>query len=662
MDHSRGRNLLAGRHHDGNPATDLRGSRLEAEFFNMVGDELVNVVEEANLDPDYTDRTQVMRAIILLARQTSGASYRLHGEAQEAVENGDLTAGDLVAMEGFVIRGIDPFIGIVEAVADADYPGGGNIRPVGNFYTPIMWGADPTGGTDSSAAIKAAWRFCMKQGQGESNRAMLFFPAGTYLVTENNVFGQFGDAYVFPGNIFGAAQGTSTIVFRPTTGTNAFGDDKYFLYDGGRRDDPNPSTILRARFKNLSIDLDGANLNNATDTIGFYRCCGDKPGQCGQNYVMSDCRVDGAGPGAGVTAPVSVVYYLDGRVCASECGHDRSVYKNLTHVGVHRNPQGVDTTFFEPSLELIWGDLFRIEGGALEIRMYGGSIIWADGADGATHDLIHITGKPATGPGNMLASFTGLKCEMRSPKAGLLHARDVEGSVFVNFNDCNFGGGGISGRRVVATLGSNKALNFTNCAIPDAFDIHFAATDNTFSAYPNRGLVQMRQCSLAGDVHTTRDADGGRLIIHDDCMSTTGLASDGLKALAFDSNPWNVGTREPGPQTKRALIRLNRNGWCYLGTEHAVTLPPGAIITKIEVFRPSFGGEHKITLHIGNGDKSRVYANQTSAQNAGHRMTFTPDISAWRRAETDADRIVRIWAEPSFTAYGIGGFAFVEYI
>jgi len=74
MDYSQGSNLIADRHHDGNAATGLRGSRLESEWVNMIGDELVGLVEEADLEPDYTDRTQLRTSVRLIAQRSASAS------------------------------------------------------------------------------------------------------------------------------------------------------------------------------------------------------------------------------------------------------------------------------------------------------------------------------------------------------------------------------------------------------------------------------------------------------------------------------------------------------------------------------------------------------------------------------------------------------------
>lgn len=84
MDHPRGYNLIAGRHHEGNSLHGIPPSRINADFYNMIGDELVELVEAAGLDPDYSKRTQVRDAVIELS---GGLDVRAFGADPEAGPN-----------------------------------------------------------------------------------------------------------------------------------------------------------------------------------------------------------------------------------------------------------------------------------------------------------------------------------------------------------------------------------------------------------------------------------------------------------------------------------------------------------------------------------------------------------------------------------------------
>ena len=168
MDFSQGSYLLADRHHDGNPAIGLRGSRLEAEFINMLGDELVGIVEEAGLDPDYADRTQLRQAVKLIARKIAGSYYPTRQAAEDALTSDEVTYGDKGRVGGYAAEGDGGgFEFEFDATESNINPGQGRLKPIGTRINTKWFGASRNATlAENKAALQAAIAFADANGGG----------------------------------------------------------------------------------------------------------------------------------------------------------------------------------------------------------------------------------------------------------------------------------------------------------------------------------------------------------------------------------------------------------------------------------------------------------------------------------------------------------------
>ena len=154
MDYSLGSNLLAGRHHDGNSSTGLRGSRLEAEFINMVGDELVELLLEADIIPEYTVRNQVATAVRIVAGKTAGFRFATMAEAKAAVAAEIVNLNESITIDGYYAPGDGGGLrGVVESTSR-----GNEIRiiPYGQFVDIRAFGATGDVNEDQDSAMVAA--------------------------------------------------------------------------------------------------------------------------------------------------------------------------------------------------------------------------------------------------------------------------------------------------------------------------------------------------------------------------------------------------------------------------------------------------------------------------------------------------------------------------
>ncbi len=170
MDFSQGSNLLADRHHEGNRAIGLRPSRLEIEFINMLGDELVGLVEEASLVPDYADRTQVKRAVRRMAQSSSVAAFATISSAIAPAGAAALPADvRLIYVHGHTVEGRG---GAEYKRIDAAPTHVGKFQDTAGQWwelhelhvTPEMFGAVGDGATHDTDAVNAAITFVDSQG------------------------------------------------------------------------------------------------------------------------------------------------------------------------------------------------------------------------------------------------------------------------------------------------------------------------------------------------------------------------------------------------------------------------------------------------------------------------------------------------------------------
>ena len=276
MDYSNGLNLLAGRHHEGNPTIGLCRSRLEAEFINMLGDELVGIVEEAGLEPDYIDRTQLRRSVKLIAQEVAKVSF---ATVAVAISN---EGANLLADH---VKHIDVRGHTVNGVGHAQYRKV-DFEPAhpGKFHdasdqwwelnefevTPQMFGAigDSTGvhiGTDDSSAFNKAVAYCV------NTKAKLIIPNAGY---------RLANQVVLAGN-----------------GLHVEGLSNPSLYPDASLLEP---VIIGGNLKNSSalqisnITINREATDSTTENIGFRILClydstlaNLRPRECKYNFIFS---------------------------------------------------------------------------------------------------------------------------------------------------------------------------------------------------------------------------------------------------------------------------------------------------------------------------------------------------------------------------------------
>lgn len=540
-------------------------------------------------------------------------------------------------------------------------PEGVNVR---------AFGAINDGASNDGTAVSNAWAFgWANPAASDGYGVTLFFPAGEYLITTNDVLGNPGvTGQKRFGNIVGpGGDGGAKITFRPTTGNSTFGDDKYFLFDGGDGG-VNFNTFHPQFFtlQNLHIYLDKTNLANG-DEIAVWRMDGE-----GASYNLEMHNVQVLGPGTTTTGAsvVSWVIQLVGSTNADTCQFSNCIFRQMSHILYSSNPQAVSISFHDCSSITTWGDFFVIEEGALEFDIRGGGWLWADTPDASPQYFFNITSttsNPGTSTRRVLVSH--FKPEMRATASRLVKATDAAGLIEITFLGCNFTGGGITGDRNVTVLNAGKTVKFIDCDIPSAFGHEFTVLDSARGgvnwSLANLGLVIYETCVINGDVSSkiTKAGDGGRVIARHCGGWSNGASPYNQIAVDFDSNPFITGHKEPQPWLKTA--KLVDSSVVWNGDDAFVLfLPYGCILHRVQAIRYAGTGGTSRTLNITDGDAVTL-ATDTSTELAG--FDAAADISladvtglAQRRTTTNK-RTITAQITTTLTGNTANGIGYVQY-
>ena len=513
----------------------------------------------------------------------------------------------------------------------------------GGPIDPRAFGAVGDGVTDCSAAFKAAFGYGWTKPTLSIGGWRMHITKGKWLLAQNNVFDVAHAGQRRHGHFTGEGPGASVLVFRPTTGTSAFGDNKYYLFDGGDGDANHAALVPQyLTFSGLTIELDADDMASG-DELWAWRMDGTG---AAQGLAFTDAWVKGPGSAA-VSGVKSGVLDITGQVNGNSNYFTRCRITHVSHILRSSNPQAVITSVNDCDVESIFADFFVIEDGALEIQTSGGNFIWTDNPDVTEQYLINVTAGNGTGVNNSRALFSNLKAEMRPGAARLVKCEQNSGMINIVFSDCNLAGGGISGVRPVTSLGAGKVVAFRDCTIPAAFGFHFTALDSALNAtgwsLPNMGLVTLDRCNIASDIsgNITQVGSAGR-VIASGCTDQIGLADGTASPRDFDSNPFGGGHGEPGPATKRVSVIPARADWSD-GKIFAATLPHGARLERIRVYRKGAGTDETprtLTVSDGNGDPFDV---QTASEKEGFELAWDAPLREMSNPRlTTADRTISV--------------------
>jgi hypothetical protein len=283
----------------------------------------------------------------------------------------------------------------------------------------LDYGADPTGTSDSTAAINAA----IASGQS------VYFPRGTYLTTG-------GHSISYPSNQMFFGEAYDATIIRKSSGTNTIFNIVQFA---------------QCAFENLTIDA-----NNLGGTVFMWRA---------HYSTMTNVNITNVG----------------GTSYAFHCsGSNLCQFTNVNvfnSYGGYKIDQSTDPLPVNPSYGMLYSAFYHC---SADIRSGGESALYFDGSvvgnlnfnDFYIEVAVSNTTKPAiyfgTGSSNILnINFTQMAAEIFG---GAQHFIEFSNAVIYNisFNQCSFG---ISGAMTVPVVKATAVenLEFNGCAFSDLF-------------------------------------------------------------------------------------------------------------------------------------------------------------------------------------------------
>ena len=302
----------------------------------------------------------------------------------------------------------------------------------------------------------------------------------------------------------------------------------------------------------------------------------------------------------------------------------------------------------------------------------GGNVWWRGGnfemhphaTDAGPHFMVRTDSDPDTGPGNNDIRITDVRAEIHGAGKGLArltgHAKPMD-VVFTNFLTATVSGTPLAREAVYVEGG--KRVAFRDSQLHPGFTFR-AATDR--AAAPMGALIDFRD---------TDPGNGASLASRCSVSGLGRILSNGAHRKAGDtirSNPspddfdlgWEAAPRyAPLPAVKTMSLKYRSQVLpSTSGTgDWNFTLPPGALIRRIYIYRAGVAGKTgTYGLSVGTADRSKVIASAAPVDFATPNVidmttpTFTPgtDMAVWATGTLGAPG----WSGGSSTV------AIVEYI
>lgn len=324
--------------------------------------------------------------------------------------------------------------------------------------------------------------------------------------------------------------------------------------------------------------------------------------------------------------------------------------------------QAVVIHFDNTSVEDIHGDIIVVTAaGGGHFNAIGGSWIWGTGTSKGW--LLNVTGSNNV---NHPFYFNGIRPELYHARAGLVKKTGAAGEIEVVFNNVPFPGvANQYGTFDAVEIARGATIRFNECLIAKEMLYRFMSSGAGNKSIADNGTLLFDNCRVPPNLSSkiTFESDWGFASARG-CQNFS--AATAPEAVDFDlkwNNPACAGRSLP---LKTVAIK-NRHTWwpnSYTAsksisdawTESTVLLPVNSRIVGFRIYKPIIGGtQAEYQLHIGNGDKTAIYASSSlGAQNAAHVIDVTlPLTSQILTGTTLNSRTVRLWANPGGGASSI---------
>lgn len=468
------------------------------------------------------------------------------------------------------------------------------VSPVNYRYEPgnvLRYGADPSGAMSSFRAVQDCLKAAVtgKNTAGMGDHGRIYFPRGTYLIDGDGVFNNPAD---FQRGFIIEGDGLASSVLILKTGAA----DTWFYNNSAH----STQQYIFVTVRDLQFTSDDPARGNGfkfqqDQGWRFFRCWllklstaidsqGALLGNVGSEHKFYSCKF---------TAIRNAVHVFDSAQCM-----------NIEYHGC--------------DIETIYGDVFQVAaGGGGALRVFGGSFIMDDG--GSARHLLNISGGGLANNNNTF-TFNGIQTEMHSTNNRLVYYGSGSGGAHVVFNECNITA--TNGARLQVDV-STARVTFNRCVLTQNQGDTYQARGPRAGGgdeYGEAGSIHFVECDVPENLSAhcatpPGEADGlaWGVVSARGCYCnrfTPGDARTNRYAIDFDLNWYNGARAGNFAGLKTISVKPQNRPWPFrdAACDWMVTLPVGALIAAIHVFRPAnAGGGAPYTLHVGNGDKSAVY-------------------------------------------------------
>ena len=470
-----------------------------------------------------------------------------------------------------------------------------NLRDVNSELLSVKrFGAKGDGVTDDSAAILAALIASLKRVPSSSGKnKAIYFPAGNYLIKQNNLFGDY--AYADYGVANTAKQGVrfygDSMAASIITLDTSDGIEKWLFNNLGASAD-RKYKYNDTTFENMTLTTNDADFGN-----GFKQWSDGQD----KRFKFLNCNIYfGNVLHTEGTGNADLNYFVSSIVTAT---------KSLLTLN---NPQSVanrmlncDVTVNGDFVRVYKGGSFWMTGGNLEMHNKSGATV-------ADHYLFNITPTATSGRGNCEFTLRDVRMEVHGANKKLVTTPEANaGQYNITFTEVSMGTV-VGGTREAVLAGLGTKVLFKNCIV---------GRDMTFRAYgedlsnPFGSLIQFQSCDISTGtaLHKLCSVTGnsGR-IISDGCHNQVGsVGRFYANTQDFDYGWLSRSTNAVLPKKKMVKFGVISDPIPNVGTGVGLTvnLPKDAYVTKIIVRKAATTGVAGTSyiLNVGYSDKSKIF-------------------------------------------------------
>lgn len=509
------------------------------------------------------------------------------------------------------------------------------------------FGAVGDGITDDSNAIKSAIsymcskaKFINETNTWKSYMPVLYFPAGKYLVTQNDTLNCVGGA-LQGYNIKGSGYLNTEILFTGDDYLLVNGDDNWFGF---------------SYIEDLSIRGNGENnfwkiksRNGSPQANRFRRV----------NFVnLNNCVTVSYG-----TANANAdLFRFDS--CKAN-----TINGWVFGIDSNKNSQSIVHTFNDCDFEQINGYIIYLKsGGIIEIR--GGS--WILNQNGRAFHFDDLSGT-GIGESNKTINVYGTKFEYQYYSTDDLNLEYCplfynNSRMHLNFFNCNFNQfvyKGNSDKSFYGYIGQVGQVTFENCIIPLVFQIKVNPNLSS-NTVDDRTTVIFRKCDLKAPVDKIVIQQNSN--IYQGGNYATVIAEDTKTAKCYDTqlNQY-LGNRAFTTNKKMKIFTQNSNPLTSLPAKASssdgnkvmtINVPIGAIVTDIRIYFTKIGDGTTHTVKVtDNVDNELLTGTHVGTSNDAVFST----TNLFKIIKSEDDTILKVVGSGVNANGGIGGFIVVEY-